>query len=61
MQVLTCRKKFQGLGTPYVPGKTASKYQATRPYRKALNKNIPIMWAKVKSSSAFTFVAKLFH
>lgn len=58
---LTCRKKFQGLGIPYFPGKTASMYQATMPYRKAVNKNIPIIWAKVKSSSAFIFVAMLYH
>lgn len=40
---LTCTKKYQGLGTPYLPGKTASIYQAIRPNKAASNKSIPII------------------
>lgn len=58
---LTCIKKYHGLGTPYFPGKTASIYQARRPYKKASNKSIPIIWAKTKLSSGFTGDSMLFH
>ena len=47
--VLTMRKKYQGLGVPYTPGKTDSTYQATKPYKRESSSSISSTWVKLNS------------